>query len=174
MRIYLRLLSALLAAALLALGVVVAVEVVLAALNKPSWVLPYSSLASTMRENTWNSGYARTTAGVLCLIGLVLLISALRRGKPAEFSLTPLNEGVTSAVQRRGLQGALRDAATRVDGIGAADVTLKRRKARVTAESTLNDPGDIPQQVEREVAATLEEISLERPLKVSVTTNGKS
>ena len=73
-RLTLRVLSALLAAALLALGVVVTVEIVLAALGQPAWVLPYADVATTLRERTWDSVLARAVAAALCLLGLLLLL----------------------------------------------------------------------------------------------------
>ena len=103
-RLSLRVLSVLLAAALLALGVIVTVEIVLAAFGQPPWLLPYPDVASTLREQTWDSLLARAVAVGLCLLGLLLLLPALRRGKPTALPLTPLTDGVDTHVSRRGLQ----------------------------------------------------------------------
>lgn len=174
MRIYFRVLSALLAAALVVLGLLVAIEVVLAALNKSSWVLPYSSVASTLRDNTWQSGIGRGIAIGLCVVGLLLLLPALRRGRPSDLPLSPLTEGVDATVDRKGLQRALRDAAQRIDGVSDASVKVSRRKVAVTAGSMLKDPGDLPQRVDSQIRSALQELSLAKDLTIDVQTNGSS
>ncbi len=172
-RLTLRMLAVLLAAALLALGVVVTVEIVLAALGQPAWVLPYS--ATTLREQTWDSVLTRAVAAGLCALGLLLLLlPALRRGKPTELPLTPLADGVDTHIARRGLQRTLSDAAGRVDGVRRAKATVGRRKVKVTTTSRLRDTSGLPQQVDTAVRAELETLGLSRPLAVKVTTKRRT
>lgn len=173
-RLTLRVLSVLLAAGLLALGVVVTVEIVLAAFGQPAWVLPYAEVATTLREQTWDSILARAVAAGLCLLGLLLLLPALRRGKPTALPLTPLTDGVDSHVSRRGLQRTLSAAAGRVDGVRRAKATVGRRKVKVTTTSRLRDTSGLPQQVDTAVRAELETLDLSRPLAVKVTTKRRT
>lgn len=172
MRVYFRVLSALLAAALVVLGVLVVIEVILAALNKSSWVLPYSSVASTLRDHSWNSAVGRWIAVVLVVVGLLLLLPALRRGRPSDLPLSPMTDGVDASVDRKGLQRALRDAAQRIDGVSGAKAKVSRRKIQLRAESMLKEPGDLPQRVDSQVRSALQELSLEKDLKIDVQTNG--
>lgn len=173
-RLILRVLSVLLAAALLALGVVVSVEIVLAALGQPAWVLPYAAVAATLREQTWDSVLARAVATGLCALGLLLLLPALRRGKPTALPLTPLTEGVDTHVSRRGLQRTLSAAAGRVDGVRQAQATVGRRKVKVSTTSRLRDTSELPSQVDTAIRDQLETLGLSRPLAVKVTTRGRT
>ena len=171
MHILLRVLAVLLAAALLALGVVVTVEIALAALGRPPWVLPHPQATAALRDNTWASGLARAVGAALCALGLLLLLPALRPGPPTALPLTPLTDGVETQVSRRGLQQTLRDAAGRVDGVRRARAKVNRRTVKIRASSSLRDPGDLPQQIEQRVHAALDELSLRRPLNVKVSTD---
>lgn len=173
-RLTLRVLSVLLAAALLALGVIVTVEIILAAFGQPAWVLPYTELATTLREQTWDSVLARAVAAGLCLLGLLLLLPALRRGKPTALPLTPLTEGVDTHVSRRGLQRTLSAAAGRVDGVRHAKAKVGRRKVKVSTTSRLRDTSQLPSQVDTAVRDELETLGLRRPLAVKVTTTRRT
>ena len=173
-RLSLRVLSVLLAAALLALGVIVTVEIVLAAFGQPPWLLPYPEVASTLREQTWDSLPARAVAAGLCLLGLLLLLPALRRGKPTALPLTPVTDGVDTHVSRRGLQRTLSAAAGRVDGVRRAKATVGRRKVKVRTTTRLRDSGTLPSQVDSAVREELEALGLRRPLAVKVTTKRRT
>jgi Family of unknown function (DUF6286) len=172
-RVTLRVLAVLLACALLALGVLVAVEVVLAALGRPA-VLPYSSVARTLRRETWESALARAVGIGLCVLGLLLLLPALRRGRPSALPLAPLAQGVDTSVSRRGLQKTLAAAAGRVDGVRSARAEVGRRKVRVTARSRLRETGELPAQVDRAIRDELDRLALRRPLSVSVSTSRRT
>ncbi len=176
-RLTLRVLAVLLAAGLLALGVVVTVEIVLAAFGQPAWVLPYAEVATTLREQTWDSVLARAAAAGLCLLGLLgllLLLPALRRGKPTALPLTPQTEGVDTHVSRRGLQRTLSAAASRVDGVRQAKAKVGRRNVKVSTTTRLRDTSELPSQVDSAVRAELDALGLSRPLAVKVTTKRRT
>ena len=172
--IALRLLSAVLAAALVALGVLVVVEVVAAALDRLPVVLPYGDAASALRDNTWKSGLARAIGAALTGFGLLLLLLALRRGRPTGLPLTPVTDGVQADVHRRGLQRALRDRAARVDGVRRASAKVGRRKVTIKAQSSLRDTAGLPQKVEQQVRELLDELALRRNLAVTVHTTRRT
>ena len=172
--IALRLLSAVLAAALVALGVLVVVEVVAAAFDQPPVVLPYPDVAGALRDSTWQSGLARAVGGALAAVGLLLLVLALRRGRPAGLPLAPLTDGTQAEAHRRGLQRSLQDRAARVDGVRRATAKVGRRSVRVTAHSALRDPAGLPQQVEQQVRGLLDELALRRALAVKVRTRRRT
>lgn len=168
MNVVRRLLSTALAAALVTLGALVAVEVVLAALDRPAWLLPHSTTAATLRDNTWQSPLARLLGiGAVVLGGLLLLLS-VRRGKPAALALTPMTDSVDAFVDRRGLQRALRDRARRVDGILQAKVKLGRRRVNVRARSALRDTTGLGQQVEQQLHGALDDLALAKYPSVKV------
>ena len=173
-RLTLRIVSVLLAAALLALGLLVTVEIVLAALGQPAWVLPYSQVATTLRDQSWDSVVARAAAAGLCLLGLLLLLPALRRGKPTALPLAPLNDGVDAHVSRRGLQRTLAAAAGRVDGIGSAKAKVGGRMVTVRTTTRLRDSSVLPAQVDTAVREELDTLGLDRPLAVKVTTKRRT
>lgn len=173
-RVTLRVLAVLLACGLLALGVLVAVEVVLAALGRPAAVLPYSRLADVLREQTWQAGVVRTAGLGLCLLGLLVVLPALRRGKPSDLPLQAVTDGVDTAVDRRGLQKTLAAAAERVDGVRSVTAKVGRRKVRVRAKSRLRDTTGLPQQIDQAVRDELDVLALHQPLAVKVTTKKRT
>ena len=82
-----RVLSALLALVLVVGGLLVAVEIVLAQLGRPALLIPWSAWASWLGGQTWDTSTVRLVLAGLVVVGLVLLILALRPGKPRRLAL---------------------------------------------------------------------------------------
>lgn len=169
----LRVLSLLLALALLSLGALIAGEVVLAALGRPPLV-PYSGALSVLRDSTWSSLAARLVMTGTAVLGLLLLVLALRRGAPSALPLADGTDGVRASVQRRGLQRRLMADAARVDGVRRASVTVGRRRVKVRATSGLRDTTGLAEQVEQRLTAVLDALELRRPLSLKVRTTRRA
>src|SRR5690349_8881198 len=137
-----RVLAALLALALLLGGLLAASEIVLAQLGRPPWLLPYPQWSAWLRERTLAEGLTRAVSAGLLVLGLVLLIAALRRGKPRAVTLPSTTEGVRVTASRRGIERTLRNAARRASGVASVEVKAARRKVKVTAHTTARTPGD--------------------------------
>ena len=169
----LRVLSLLLAVALIALGALVVAEVVLAAFGRPPLV-PYADVVASLRDSRWSSVLARAVAAGLAVLGLLLLVLALRRGKPATLPLVDGVDGVRASVQRRGLQRRLSADAARVDGVRRAKVRVGRRRVKVKAASGLRDTTGLAEQVEQRLQASLDVLALQRPLPLKVRTTRRT
>jgi hypothetical protein len=129
-----RLLGALLAIALVVIGVLVVVEVIAYRFNdqKPAIVHWHHAYAWADRT-TWRQGSVRVTCIILIVLGLALLLSQL---KPSRVSRLQVKSDVTDAAYTRpGVAAALRTAVVKLDGVHSAKVRVSRRKVRVEAVS---------------------------------------
>src|ERR1700712_2994367 len=133
MRAFNRILSVLLAVAIAVAGVLVVIEIIAATTDNDPVVVKWHGLVDDLATNEWKTAGPRVAAIVLILVGLLLLLVALRRGKPATVALTTSASDVDMTTTRRSLQRSLATGATDVDGISDAKVKVKRRKVVVKA-----------------------------------------
>ena len=164
-----RVLATLLALAFLLGGLLAVVEVVLAALGRRPWLVPHPDWTSWLTDQTLGSGIVRAVLIVAVVLGLVLLVLALRRGRPGALPLPARVESVRTTASRRGIERTLRAAATRPDGVRDAQVRARRRTVRVRAATALRDPGDLQPRVTEAVSQRLEELGLSGTLRPRVT-----
>ena len=166
-----RILSVLLALVLLLGGLLAAVEIVLALLDRPSWLIPREEWANDVTDQTWDSSTVRAILVGLIVVGLVLLLVGLSRGRPAALALSP-REGtppqVTVTASRRGIERSLEQAAREAEGITDAKATVSRRTATVWATSRTRSPGDLRAGVESALAARLADLGLAGRLRTKV------
>ena len=164
-----RVLATLLALALLLGGLLTVVEVVLAALGRPPWLVPHPDWTSWLTDQDLGSTVVRAALIGAVVLGLVLLVLALRRGRPGALPLPARVESVRTTASRRGIERTLRAAATRPDGVRDAQVRARRRTVRVRAATALRDPGDLQSRVTEAVSQRLEELGLSGTLRPRVT-----
>jgi Family of unknown function (DUF6286) len=155
MRLTNRLLSVVLASLVAAAGAVVAVEIALAALSDPHWVLPWPRWHRWALDHTWAADPVVVTCWVLVAVGLVILFVGVVRYRPVAVPAEPLGAGVTASVRRSSLERSLQRASQQIDGISAATVKVSRRRVRVSARSNRRDTGGLKQAVTDSVAARL-------------------
>ncbi len=75
-------------------------------------------------------------AGIIILVGLVLLLAELKPARVARLAADPAKAGtpdVDTAYTRRGIAAAVRSAVTDVDGVRGASVKVTRRRVAVAA-----------------------------------------
>ncbi|MEU9686183.1 DUF6286 domain-containing protein [Amycolatopsis japonica] len=113
-------LVALVALAGCVLAAAVAVQTIIG--EKP-WI-SYDALASALHDLRWSDPLPAIAGGVVALLGLLLLVSAIVPGKP---TVLPLEGGTDSGASRRSYRSTLRTAASTVDGVSAAKLKVKRR-----------------------------------------------
>ena len=164
-----RVLATLLALALLLGGLLAVVEIVLAALGRAPWLVPHPDWTTWLSDQNLGSGVVRAVLIGAVVLGLVLLVLALRRGRPGALPLPSRVESVRTTASRRGLERTLRAAATRPDGVREAQVRARRRTVRVQAATALRDPGDLQSQVTQAVTERLDELGLSGTLRPRVT-----
>ena len=142
MRLTNRLLSLVLACLLAAAGAVVAVEIVLATLSDPYWVLPWPRWHRWALDHTWTATPVEVTCWILVAVGLAIVVVGVVRYRPVALPAEPYGAGVTASVRRSSLERSLQRASQQVDGISGAAVTASGRHIRVTARSNRRDTVD--------------------------------
>lgn len=169
MRVIERLLSLLLAVALVVGAVVLAVEVGYALFDQPPALVPWRGLYARGTTSAWDTAAVRLVAAAVLLLGLLLLLGELKPRRPSRLALTRQTEGVDTAVTRRGLRSTLVRAAKEVDGISTASAKVGRRRARISATSRLGDKAaarGLSSAVAGRVQGRLDGLDLARPPKL--------
>jgi Family of unknown function (DUF6286) len=128
-----RVLSALLALLLLVGGLLVAVEIVLAQLGRPALLIPWSAWVSWLGGQTWDATIVRLVLAGLVVVGLILLILALRPGKPRRLALSSTGSNLNVSIARRAFQQNLADTVARASGVASASAKARRRTVTITA-----------------------------------------
>jgi hypothetical protein len=170
-----RILAALLALVLLLGGLLAASEIVLAQLGRPPWLVPYPQWSVWLGQRTLTDGLMRAAMAALVVVGLLLMLAALRRGKPHNLMLPSNIEGVQVTASRRGIERSLREAGSRISGVRSVEVRAGRRTVKVRAYTASRTEGQVQQQLTDTVAAKLRQLGLADRLRPRVTiVTGKS
>ena len=163
-----RVVSALLGLTLLFGSLLAVVESAAAALARGHVLVPYPDWTNWLRTHTWNDSIVQVLLGGLVVVGLLLLLLAVRRGKPAALSLRNRTDGVDVTASRRSVEKSLAVAAARTSGVAGASASVSRRTARVEARTVaLSDPG-IRDEVESAVRGRLDSLGTERRMRTRV------
>lgn len=159
-----RVVSALLALALVVGGVVVAVEIVLAALERGHWLLPHGTWLASARETTWEDRSARLLFLALVLLGLALVLLELARRRPPALEMASRSGGVRADLERRGIERWLATRLADVDGATAVKAKIGTRAVDVTAATPQREVAEVQQRLERTAQDHLNQLDLARPL----------
>jgi hypothetical protein len=166
-----RVLAAVLGLTLLAGGLIVAVEIVVAGFDRRPWVLPHDDWYRSARLRTWESAPARWIFIGLVAAGLLLLFLQLARRRPSALALTA---GAGPAdVGRRSLERSLAREAARVDGITGAKVKIGKERAEVVATSGRRQTDDLPPALTEALDRRLAGVGLARRPAVRVKVHGR-
>lgn len=138
MRFVNRVLGAIVAMAIVVIGVLIVIEVVSASFNGRALVAHWRVMLRWARRTTWDASVVQSTCVVLAAVGLILLIVELKRRRPKRFRVR--SEATDAAFTRRGVKAAVEAAVGDVDGISASSVRVNRR--RVTVRATTS--GSVP------------------------------
>lgn len=167
-----RLLAALLALALILGGLLAAVEIGLARIGLPHWFIPRQLWGSWLTRQTWDASLVRLILAAMAVVGLLLLLAALRRGRPRVLPVASEASGVRVDIVRRGAERAVVAAAGRASGVRSASASIGRRKATVKVKSSSRSTGEVQQQALAAVAARLGDLGLDG-LRTRVKVKGK-
>jgi hypothetical protein len=135
MRLVNRPLAFVLAAALAVASIIVIIEVVAVHLNSGPLLLHWTTWYRWAGRTRWDALVVEVWSAILIVIGAGILGLELKPRRVSRLSLHSSHDATDAAVTRGGLAGALRAAATDVDGISSAAVVVRRRRARVVATS---------------------------------------
>lgn len=165
-----RVLSVLLALALLVVGVLVVVDVVAAEFDHGGAraPIPYQRPSRWLHGHTWTATPVVIGLAVLALLGLILLIGQLKPRRPGLLALHSEVDHVTVGAPRASLSRAMSRVARTVDGVSDADAELRPRTAHVSATTSLRDTAGLAEQVRATVTAWLDGLQLERTPAVRV------
>jgi len=163
-----RVVCALLALALLLGSLLAIVEIVAAALERPPVLVPYPEWGNWLRTHSWNDSIVNAVLVGLVVLGLLLLLLAFRRGKPASLALRSGPEGVDVTASRRSVEKSLAAAAARTAGVVGASASVHRRTARVDARTVARSEPKIREDVESAVKGRLESLGLQRRMRTRV------
>jgi hypothetical protein len=170
-------LAFILAAALVVASVFVIIEVIAFAANHAPVVLPWTTWYRWASRTRWDQLVIQLWSGILIVIGLAILAVELKPPRATRLPLRSSHDATDAALTRRGLAGALRTAATGIDGISAAAVTLRRHHASVTATAAARGPAAtdaLRQPVTQALQEQLDSLDLRHPPHLTVRVNTRS
>jgi hypothetical protein len=148
--LFTRLLSALLALALVAAGVILLTEIVAAWLGVGWTILP-DDTAAKLQTWHWDSRPVVTTIIIVGLIGLAALVVGLWRQAPL---IVPIGDGHEVTFERHALEGSIRRQIQHIDGVTKARIRSTKDKVRVRVDTNRTSQ---PQLVRGEVEARVNE-----------------
>ena len=147
---------------ILAVCALVVVAVVQTLLGRTP-IVSLSQLLAVTSSQTWSSVGTVTAAIVLAVLGLVLLVAALRPGRPTVLPLRQLvdddgSPGAVAGVRRTTLVKDLSATVGSVPGVTSADVTARRNRVTATVQVAAADPASVPGEVRERLEQRLAEI----------------
>jgi Family of unknown function (DUF6286) len=174
MRVINRPLAFVLAAALAVASVVLIIEVIAFAVHASPILVHWPTWDSWARKTRWDAVVVKVWSIILIVVGALVLAFELKPRRVTRLSLRSDETATDAAITRQGLARALRAAATEIDGIRGAAVTVRRRRARVAAKSATRGSAAadaLKEPVTQAVRRRLDDLQLRHPprLKVRVT-----
>ncbi|WP_425953470.1 DUF6286 domain-containing protein [Xylanimonas sp. McL0601] len=165
-----RFLAVVLALVLFLGGLLAAVEIFRAQVGDAPWLVPWEKWSTWLGTQTWVTNLVRAVLVGIGIVGLLLLVAALRRGRPGDLVLPAESAlpGVRTTVSRRGVEKSLETAARDVDGVRSARADAHRHRVTVRASSMTRE-GEPEQRVRQAVTERLAALGLEQSLRPRVT-----
>lgn len=152
--------AAVTALVLLGVCVLTAISVIqLLADQRP--LISYAAIAELAHTTRWDNLAVAVGAGLVMLIGLILLIIAILPGRP---TVIPLQATGTDAVldtgaSRRSLRSTLHAAANAVDGVTATRLTLRGKTVTAAVRTHRTTPEGLAEAVRAAISHRLDQIS---------------
>lgn len=171
MRLINRPLALLLAAALIAASVILITEVIAVAVHAGPVIVHWPTWYRWAGRTHWNDRVITVWSVILIVAGALVLALELKPPRVARLRLRSAAENTNAGVTRSGLAGALRAAALDIDGISSAAVTVRRRRARVTATSAARgrpSAETLKEPVAESVHRRLDDLQMRHPPRLKV------
>jgi hypothetical protein len=153
--------AAISALALLAAGVLTALETISALAGRPARLVPYEQVAAWAQTTTWQDRQALTSAGIAAVLGLLLLLFALVAGRPRLLALRTGDPDLVAGVRPRTLTKLVAAVASEADGVRGARAKVRGRQVTVNARTDLRDTLEVQERVR---AAVEDEIGRLAPI----------
>lgn len=164
--------ASIVAVVLLAACVLVVIAVVQSLLGQTPLVSLPQVLSLTAGQQ-WSSVPVIVVAVVLAVLGLILLLAAIRPGAPTVLPLARITDAdgapvVDAGVRRHTLNKDLTTTASTVPGVGSAAVKARRATVTATVTTAAADPSAVPGEVRQVLTDRLADIAPARTPKVRV------
>lgn len=167
MRAATRIISAVVAIALVLAAVITIVEIGRMLAGAGPWVLPADDWLAQGRSSSWGDTDVRLVLVGAALVGAAFLAFALWPRRIHAVATSGAGSGVDIYVERRGLERVVGERVQRVDGIRDAAVDVKKRKVVVKARATAT-AGDAGGAVRETAHTALASYGLDGEGRVSV------
>jgi hypothetical protein len=159
----------LVAAVLVAAGIVGCVWAASAALSHPLWNIPYRDFAGPLQSSVhWDDTGTLLVASAVAFVGFLLIVIAVVPGRTRAVPLASGDESLVIGVPRRSLRRSLGWLAADVAGIDKAKVRIGRHSVRVRATTRLRDPASLRESVQGVVEDRLARLDPLWPVHVKV------
>jgi len=147
MRVTTRLISALVAAALLVVSVIAIIELILAAVGRTPWLVDWRSVETFGQEHSWDDAAVRLIGLLFLALGAGTLMVALRRRPPVVLPTGIGSANVTIAIRRRSLERMLERQLRVLDGVASVSCRWTSARVEVRATTTRSTTTDLEDQI---------------------------
>lgn len=168
MRTFNRVVAAVVCLFLIAAGLLVVVEIILATFGLAPLLIPYDSWYQSARTDSWDTPDARRLLALLCVAGTLLAILQLVRRRPLTLPLVSMPNGIDAEITRRSLEEMLSQVASKVDGVSGAKTRVSKSRVRVSAATDRHHPRELEPAVTRVVEDKLQALDLLKTPRTSV------
>jgi hypothetical protein len=122
-------------------------------------LISYAAIADLAHTTPWNSLAVASIACLVMLIGIILLLSAILPGRATVIPLQATETDMDTGASRRSLRSTLRAAATAVDGVTAATLTLRGKTVTAAVRTHRTTPEGLAEAVRAAISHRLDQIS---------------
>lgn len=174
MRTLTRLVSALLALALFVGGLLLALEIVVAALGREDdLVVPWRDWRQNLLDTPWEDYVVRVVLAAMLVVGLLLLVLLFARRRATAVRLADRSAGSTAELDRSGLERHLTACMRNVEGVGGVGVRVRGGKARISAVTPARETAPVEASLRNAAERALGELGLASPLPVRVAVSSR-
>lgn len=159
----------LVAAVIVAAGIVGCIWAASAALGHPLWNIPHGDFAGPLQSSVhWDDTGTLIVASAVAFVGFLLILIALVPGRTRAIPLASGDESLVVGVPRRSLRRSLGWLAADIAGIDRAKVRTGRHSVKVRATTRLRDPAGLRESVQAVVEDRLARLDPLYPVRVKV------
>jgi hypothetical protein len=159
----------LVAAVIVAAGILGCIWAASAALGHPAWSIPYNDFAGPLQSSVhWDDTGTLIVASAVAFVGFLLILIALIPGRTRAIPLASGDESLVIGVPRRSLRRSLGWLAEDVAGIDRAKVRTGRNSVKVRVTTRLRDPAGLRESVQAVAENRLARLDPLWPLRVKV------
>jgi len=159
----------LVAAVIVAAGIVGCIWAASAALGHPLWNIPHSDFAGPLQSSVhWDDTGTLIVASAVAFVGFLLILIALIPGRTRAIPLASGDDSLVIGVPRRSLRRSLAWLVEDIAGIDRAKVRTGRHSVKVRATTRLRDPAGLRESVQAVVEDRLARLEPLWPVRVKV------